>query len=213
MDVDSGFLQLDMKGVPATWVIVRGMGNNADNFYDVANGGTNKVEVPVGSYELYVGQVVTGKKQQAMKALILPRTSARTWKVEKGGTTKVELGAPFGFDFRVTQDDKTLTVEGKSICVVGRGGETYQRLWNCVLAPEVNVRKEGSKKGKKEAKLVAVGSQEQLQDPEGANNDYAYCWFPMNKPISKPAEGNCEAQLFEKGHKLFGKIESDWKAN
>lgn len=213
IEIDTGFLQLDLKGAPATWIIVRGTGNNSDYFFDVANGGTNKVEVPIGSYELYVGQVASGKKQQTMKALVLPGAGSRSWKVEKGGTTKVELGAPFGFDFKVSQDETTLTVEGKSICVVGRGGETYQRLWNCVLTPEVNVRKEGAKKGKKEAKLVPVGSQEELQDPDGANNDYGYAWFPLNKPIKKPGEGTFEAQLFEKGHKLFGKIESDWKAN
>ncbi|MEQ1891564.1 MAG: hypothetical protein ABL998_03390 [Planctomycetota bacterium] len=213
IELDTGFLQLDLKGAPATWVVVRGTGNNSDYFFDVANGGTNKVEVPIGSYELFVGQVLSGKKQQAMKALILPGSGSRSWKVEKGGTTKVELGAPFGFDFKVAQDEKTLTVQGKTIAVVGRGGETYQRLWNCVLTPEVNVRKEGAKKGKKEAKLVPVGSQEELQDPDGANNDYGYAWFPLGKPIQKPGEGTFEAQLFEKGHKLFGKIESDWKAN
>lgn len=210
MDVESGTLQLDLKGPPVTWLVVRGTGNNNDLFFDVAAGGTNKVEVPIGSYELYVGQVASGKKQQTMKALVLPGATSRSWRVDKGATTKVELGAPFSFDFKVSQDEKTLTVDGKSVCVVGRGGETYQRMWNCVLTPEVNLRKAGSKKGKKEAKLVPVGSQEELQDN---NNDYGFAWFPIGKPIDKPGEGDFEAQLFEKGHKLFGKIESDWKGN
>jgi len=210
MDVESGTLQLDLKGPPVTWLVVRGTGSNNDLFFDVAAGGANKVEVPIGSYELYVGQVASGKKQQMMKALILPGATSRSWRVDKGAVTKVELGAPFGFDFKVAQDEKTLTVDGKSVCVVGRGGETYQRLWNCVLTPEVNVRKTGSKKGKKEAKLVPVGSQEELQDN---GNDYAFAWFPIGKPIEKAGEGEFEAQLFEKGHKLFGKVESDWRGN
>lgn len=210
MDVETGTLQLDLKGPPVSWLVVRGTGNNNDLFFDVAAGGANKVEVPIGSYELFVGQVASGKKQQMVKSLVLPGAGSRSWRVDKGGTTKLELGAPFSFDFKVLQDDTTLTVDGKSISVVGRGGETYQRMWNCVLTPEVNLRKAGSKKGKKEAKLVPVGSQEELQDN---NNDYGFAWFPIGKPIEKPGEGEFEAQLFEKGHKLFGKIESDWKAN
>ncbi len=208
-DVQSGTLQLELKGAPVTWLIVRGVGDKTDLFYDVANGGTDKVEVPAGTYELYSGQLASGKKGQMLKALILPGQNARSWRVGPGETTKLELGAPFTFDFAVQQDAETLTVVGPTIVVVGRGGETYQRLWNCVVTPDVNLRKVGSSRGKKEKELVPIGSQEELQDHE---NDYRTAWFPVGKPIQKPSAGETfEAQLFQKKHKLFGKIESDWK--
>jgi hypothetical protein len=210
-DVQTGTLQLDMKGLTPSWVIVRGLGDNKDRFYELVDGGTNKVEVPVGAYELFTGEVASGKKSQMMKALLLaPPNSGRSWKVGPGETTKVELGAPFGFAFDFTQDDEQVKIEGTSIVVTGRGGETYQRLWNCVLAPEVNLRKAGSGKGKKEGKLTAVESQEQLQD---FKNDYRMAWFPIGEPIKKANPGDkVEVQLFEKKHKLFGKVESEWRA-
>lgn len=208
-DVESGTLQLDLKGAPVTWLVVRGMGDKADLLYDVVNGGSDKVEVPVGTYEIYSGQVASGKKAQMMKALVLPGENTRSWRVGPGETTKLELGAPFTFDFAVQQDAETLTVVGPTIVVVGRGGETYQRLWNCVVTPDVNLRKVGSTRGKKEEELTPIGSQEELQDHE---NDYRTAWFPIGKPIPKPTPGETfEAQLFQKKHKLFGKIESDWK--
>jgi hypothetical protein len=79
-----------------------------------------------------------------------------------------------------------------------------------VLSPEVNVRKAGSSKGKKETKLVPVTSQEMLQE----TNDFRTVWFPITKPFPKPDKGDTvEVQLFEKKNKLFGKLESAWKAN
>jgi hypothetical protein len=209
VDVESGTLQLDLKGLPVSWLVVRGTGNDKALFFDVANGGTNKVEVPAGAYELFAGMVASGKKQQRMKALIMPGENARSWSVKPGETTKMELGAPFEFDFDVVQDENTITVKGDTIVVVGRGGETYQRLWNCVLTPEVNLRKAGTSRGKKEKELVPISSQEALETVEW---DFRAVWFPVGEPIRKPSPGDtCEVQLFQKKHKLFGKIESDWK--
>ncbi|MSR63249.1 MAG: hypothetical protein EXS08_12475 [Planctomycetes bacterium] len=210
--VQSGTLQLDMKGLNAPWVLVRGVGEEKkDLVFDLVNGGTNKVEVPAGTYELFAGLVSSGKKAQMMKSLILPAKNARTYKVAAGATTKIELGTPFAIDFAFGQDDNAVTIDGPSLAVVGRGGETYQRMWNCVLAPEVNLRKAGQSKGRKEKRLVPVGSQEDL---EVHKYDFKTAWFPIGEPIDKPMPGEkFEAQLFEKKNKLFGKIESDWKAN
>src|SRR6185503_13944414 len=135
VQVQSGTLQLDLKGLPATWLVVRGVGEGFETlFYELVNGGTNKAEVPAGAYEVYVGQIASGKKDQTMKALILPGSKSRTWKVGAGETTKLELGMPLTLDFAVRQDEETVTVDAKSLVVIGRGGETYQRLWNCVLS-------------------------------------------------------------------------------
>jgi len=211
-EVKSGTLQLDLKGLNASWMIVRGTGEKNDLFYDVANGGTNKVEVPEGTYELYMGQVATGKKAQMMKALVLPGAGTTFWRVKAGETVKMELGAPFGFTFSYAQDEKTVTVNGPSVGVVGRGSEVYQRFWNCVPVAEVLMRKAGTKKGKEEGKIQPATSQEQIQ--QDFNNDYKAVWFPVGRALDKPNEGETvEVQLFEKKNRLFGKIESDWRAN
>ncbi|HEX6885748.1 MAG TPA: hypothetical protein VF530_20410 [Planctomycetota bacterium] len=211
VDVETGTLQLDLKGLPVTWLVVRGTGQNDGLFYEVVNGGTKKVEVPVGGYELFAGQVSSGKKAQMMKCLIVPGKAARAWTVKPGETTKVELGAPFTLDFKVQQDAESVSVVGPSIVVVGRGGETYQRLWNCVLTPEVHARKAGAKKGNKEGKLVPVGSQEELETHQ---YDMQKAWFPFGEPIQKAIPGETyELQLTEKKHKLFGALESEWRAD
>ncbi len=71
--VQSGTLQLDLKGLPVSWLIVRGLGEESESlFFELVNGGTNKVDVPAGTYEVYSGQIANGKKDQMMKALILP---------------------------------------------------------------------------------------------------------------------------------------------
>ncbi len=210
-DVKSGTLALDLKGVNADWLVVRGTGTLENCYFDLVQGGAKKVEVPEGNYELFCGQVSTGKRTQMLKALVLAAPETKTWRVIAGETLKVELGAPFGFDFKFTQDEETISVEGPSVVVTGRGGETYQRFWNCVPMPEVNVRKAGATKGKKEEKLIPVGSQEELID---AGNDYRFAWFPLNKQFPKPKKGEpVELQLVEKKNKLFGKVESDWQAD
>jgi hypothetical protein len=209
--VQGGTLELDLKGLPASWLVVRGVGDGAEDlFYELVNGGTNKVEVPAGTYELYAGQIALGKKDQMMKALVLPGQNTRSWKVGAGETTKVELGMPLKLDFEIKQDAETVTVVSPSLAVVGRGGETYQRLWNCVLTPEVNVRKAGTTKAKKEGRLGMLESQQQMIDD--FKNDWSVVWFPIATPYEKPVPGDTyEVQLFEKKHKLFGKLESDWK--
>jgi len=59
--------------------------------------------------------------------------------------------------------------------------------------------------------LVPAGSQEDL---DAHKYDWRTAWFPISEPIDKPMPGEkFEVQLFEKKNKLFGKIESDWKAN
>src|SRR5262249_52175281 len=81
--------------------------------------------------------------------LILPASKAgRNWEVGAGETGKMELGAPFSFEFDFKQDDAKVTVDGPSIVVLGRGGESYQRLRNCASSPEVNPRKAGTGQGR-----------------------------------------------------------------
>jgi hypothetical protein len=198
-----------MKGVSADWLLVRGTGDREDCFFDLlANRGG--VEVPTGTYELYTGQVSKGKRDQLAKALVCPSSNTPTWRVDPGQTAVVELGAPFGFDFDFTQDDERVTVDGGSIVVTGRGRETYQRLWNCVVHPELESRRAGSSRGGKEGKLRSAESQEDITDNQ---NDFSLAWRPFNYEFDKKKPGETlELQMLEKKNKLFGKIESDWLA-
>lgn len=211
MTVQTGTLVLDLKGAKVDWLVVRGDAEvNSKHFFEIAQGGKTGVQVPVGRYRLYSGQVSQGSKNQMMKAFILPGTNTRTWNVEAGGKLVMELGEPFGLDFRVVQDDEKVKVVGASVVVTGRGAETYQRLWNCVVQPEVNSREAGKKKADKQGKMRAAESQDQVN--QDFNNDYKTIWFPIDYEFPKKQAGEAvEIQLFEKKNKLFGKLESDWK--
>jgi hypothetical protein len=205
-EIDTGTLKLDLKGLKADYMILRGKGNLENVFIDVA-AEKKGVEAPIGSYELFVGQVSKGKRNQMMKALVLPARNTPSWRCTVGQTTDVELGSPFGFDFEFSQNDEAVRVEGESITVVGRGNETYQRLWNCVARPEVVQRKAGSKKGGKGEKMRPAESQEEMS-PLG----WASVWFPVSIDAPKKKKGeSVEVQLVEKKNKLFGSITSDWK--
>jgi len=207
LEVETGLVKLDMKGLECDYLILRGKGEAEDLYFDVA-GDKKGVEVPVGSYELFTGRVSKGKRNSMMKALICPVSATPSYRVVAGETLKIEMGEPFGFDFSFTQTDDKALIKGTSIVVTGRGKETYQRLWNCVPAPEASERRVGTKKGGKGEGMGPVQSQEEMI-PVG----WQYAWFPLDLELEKKKEKEpVEVQLVEKKNKLFGKIESDWKA-
>ena len=92
-------------------------------------------------------------------------------------------------------------------CIVGRGGERYERVWNAVPKPDVSVRKAGSKRGSKGETMDLVLDQQVITD----TGDWAVAWFPRDLEVSNKAGEDAEVQLVEKKNKLFGKIESVWK--
>ncbi len=209
--VDSGVLKLEFKGpVQPTYVVVHGTGTDIKEcYYDLVEGGSKGVRVPVGNYELYYGEMRKGKKKQMQKSLIVaPHVSPPSWSVRKGETTTVTLGAPFSFDFRYETDGGKLKVKGKSVCVVGAAGERYERPWNCVAHPEAAWRKKGQKNPGGDAKMP-------IGDLETINNKdlgWTAVWFPLDVVLdTKEKSGAFEVQLVQKKHDLFGKIESPWK--
>ena len=209
-EVETGTLSLDLKGLSADWLVVRGENSLENAFFDVVAGGKKGIEVPAGTYRLFAGQVSKGKRAQTMKALVLPSSKTPSWTVVAGAENTVELGAPFGFDFEFTQSDEAVEVKTSSIFVTGKSGESYQRVWGAVPQVEVHLRKAGSKKGGKEDKLVPASSQQQITDFA----TYMVAWFPIAQPVEKKKAGETvEVRLFEKKNKLFGKIESEWKGN
>lgn len=205
-EVKTGFMKLTFKGGKPDWLVVQG-NTNENDFFLLEPG--KKVELPEGQYKLYSGQLSKGKGAQTAKALILPGERELHWDVYAGETVDVELGSPFSFDFSFRQDDTSFTVEGASVVVTGKAGETYQRLWNCVAQPEVSTRRVGSKKGKDAGNMRPAQSQEELTD---SGNDFSVAWRPFDFTEEKRSDDPIEVQLFSKKNKLFGKIESDWKA-
>jgi len=206
-DLETGKLKLDLKGLDADYVIVKGVDKSRweNAYFDIASVKSG-VTVPAGAYQLFSGKISKGKKAQMMKALMLPTRNTPTWTVEAGKTTTAKLGAPFGFDFHVSQDANSATVVGVSISVLGSANESYQRLWNCVVRPEVSMREEGTKRGSKGEDMKGPGSQQELAD-----NGFNYAWFPYDLTLEKKDDERVEVQLFEKKNKLFGKIESVWR--
>jgi hypothetical protein len=207
---ETGRLKLDYEGPPVSWLVVRGEGVYGNCYYDLMADPKNGVEVPAGSYALFEGEVRKGKKQQTQKALILPPGSQLRWTVEPGKTTTVELGGPFGFDFKTARTSDGVVVIGKSVVVTGARGERYERPWNCVAHPEAAVRKQGDKKGAAPIALDHVLDLEALDDEGKMAYDLIDAWFPLDTLL--PFVGDAfEVQLTERRHPLFGKVESEWK--
>ncbi|MFT7539852.1 MAG: hypothetical protein ACI9K5_000811 [Gammaproteobacteria bacterium] len=206
-NVPTGTVKLKMKGVSADFLVLSGIGSLENLYFDVMANGAKGVEVPAGTYALFSGQVSKGKRQQTMKALILPGSGMNNFTVAEGETLTIEFGAPFGFDFGISQNDDTVTIDEDSVIITGKGGETYQRLWNCVPLVDVLVRQAGARKG------VDVGTLRPSQSREEITaNGWVSAWFPISRELDKGkmSGDEVEVQLFQKKNKLFGKIESAW---
>ena len=205
--VETGTLKLDFKGPKPDYVVVTGQTKWGDCYFDLVPGGKKGTEVPAGSYYLISGRVSKGKREQVMKALMLPPSKPKGYNLKAGETLTIQLGAPFGFQFDVSDGSANATVNGQSVAVTGRGGESYQRLWNCVVTPEASMRKAGSKKAYVSEQMKTATHQDDL-----ITHGYEGAWFPWDIELPKKKEGEeIEVQLFQKKHKLFGKIESEWR--
>lgn len=207
MEVETATLELDFEGPKPDYVIVQGFGDFDTAYFDLVPGGKKGTAVPAGIYRLVTGRISKGRRNSIMKALIVPPPKPLDEELEPGEEFTFELGAPFGFAFDVTQDDTSVTVVGTSVAVTGRGGETYERLWNCVVEPEVSVRKVGSKRGGKGEEMKIATHQDDV-----TALGWDAVWFPFDLTLEKEHEGEeVEVQLTQKKHKLFGKIESEWR--
>jgi hypothetical protein len=78
-----------------------------------------------------------------------------------------------------------------------------------VVTPDVATRKAGTKKGTPADTMRTAMSQEDINQAQG---DYEVAWFPWDLEVPKKKAGEeVEVQLSMKKHKLFGKIESEWR--
>ena len=201
--VKTGSLKLSFKGPKPNWVVLKGSASLENSYFDISKGGSKGVEVPAGNYSLYFGEVRKGKKQQTMKALILPGAKTPTWNVSEGETTTVKLGGPFDLDFDIDVEDESIQVMGRTVVVTGVGHERYERPWNCVSKAEAAYRKAGAKRGSKGEKMSLLSV---------IDKEWEDAWFPLSTTIEKKAvETDVEVQIVIKKHKLFGKIESSWR--
>lgn len=205
----TGVLKLETKGIAPSYVVVRGSNELVNCYFDLVEGGSKGVAVPAGRYTLFYGEVRKGKKRQVVKTLMLPGKAGSNYDVKPGATTVVQLGAPYAFDFVARNDGGDVTVTGNSVVVTGVGGERYERAWNCVTRPEVSWRKKGTKKGTDAGKMPAITDQETLY--KRGNQGWIDVWFPLDMQIDANGAGDVELQLIDDKHKLFGKVESDWK--
>ena len=207
-ELKTGTLKVDVKGATPEWLVVKGTGTFQYSYFDVMANGKKGIEVPAGSYELYVGEVRKGKRKQVMKSLILPGEGTKKWTVNPGETTKIELGAPYAFDFEAKDSSAEVTVVGGSVAIVGRGGEVYERFWNCVPRPDVSIRETGTKKRGFGDTMPVV-----LDFDTIFTKGFFTAWFPLDLSIKKKTSGDeVEIQLYEKKHDLFGEVETDWRA-
>jgi hypothetical protein len=211
-DIATGTLKLEFKGPPVKWMIVNGTGLLKDSYFDLAANGKGGIEVPVGTYTLFAGELSKGKKQQIMKSLILPGSPGQAWKVTEGEETVVKLGGPFGFEFETSKDTDTVTVIGRSVTIVGAAGERYERTWACPPRPEVCVRLTGTRKVSKAKKMPMVLDLYE-ENPDGSYRyTYADVWRPLDHTVKLKARNvETEVRLIEKKNKLFGKVESGWQ--
>ena len=149
--------------------------------------------------------VSKGKGMQRAKAVILPGPGTPRYEVPIDGNLVVEFGQPYGFLFEYETGGGSVTVEGKSVQVVGKGGEIYDRFYNCVPVVEASVRKKGGKRASASVSMRPVVDNQGVAD---------HGWAAMWKPLDGTIEGRfdeVEVQLAEKKNKLFGKVTSDWK--
>ncbi|MCP3917413.1 MAG: hypothetical protein GY711_17850 [bacterium] len=204
VEMKTGTLTLDFKGFKPGYVIVKGENDYENSYFDIA--GAKKVEVPVGRYTLFFGMISKGKKLQVQKAMILPGEATPKWTVLEGEEIPVELGKPFDIAFSATAADGTVTVEGESVHVVGRGGEQYERLWGCVLKPVASWRKAGTKRGSRPEKMRRLMTHEELGE-----SGWKKGWFPLTVVMERKGDGGVEVMLMDKKNKLFGKLESSWR--
>ena len=204
-----GELALEYSGPDLAWLVVRGLDGLENSYFDLAATGKQGLQVPVGRYELFYGEVRQGKGREELKTLILPSSPPTVYTVSEGQTTTLQLGKPFGFDFGFKTQDGQVLVEGKSVVIVGRAGERYERAWNCRPQPDVSWRKVGTKRGSKPESMTLVDSQGEIGEV-----GWDYFFFPKDLALELKGlvEGETiEVQLSEKKNKLFGKIESEWK--
>jgi hypothetical protein len=202
----TGTVKFEPKGLEYDSFLVRGTEELSGAVFDLA-GAKRGLALPVGRYQVLGGLVRQGKRSEIEKAVITPPLDNPGFLVKPDEETVVSAGAPFGFDFDYSVEGEELTVLGESIVVVGAGGERYHKIWRARVEPEISLRRAGSGRGSKGESMQLVWETQGL-DEIGLTR----AWKPRDRTVANKFGAEVEVQLLEKKNKLFGKIESVWKA-
>lgn len=195
--LETGTVKLSFGGPDLEWLVVRGEGALSDVFLAVDG---KKAELPVGSYRVYAGVV----REKEAKALMLAG-DAEPFAVTAGGTTELELGEPFRFEFSESEVADGIKVRGGNVRIAGAGGEHYYRWWGCVPKPSIQVRAPGG--SWKEA-----GVMERIEDIDTlaarGSDGWNDAWWPLDTTVPNEIGDEYEVRLVEKKNPLFGTIDS-----
>lgn len=204
LDVKTGTVKLTWAG-PANYrpryIVIRETGDYAGAYFDLA-GSDKGVEVPAGDYEFYYGVFRAGKGKNLQKYAVLPTAASKKIHVEPGSVTTLTMGAPFQFQFKLSQEGQEITIPGRSIEIRGSGGERYVLLSDEVPRPKVEVRKPGAKAG------IEIG--EMKRNERKGNDPIGILFHPADFKGKRPDPASTEIRLVEE-HKWFGPIASEWK--
>lgn len=164
---------------------------------DMAGGKGGVVQLPIGRYSLQQGLL---RGDDGAEAIILPPVDVPLLVyVEEANPATLKLGAPLKLAAKMRVEGRTLTVEGRSLHVVGAAGERYVRI---VGAPLFNV--EAFVKGGKSGRLAAPTT-------ENVNADWNAAFHPQDAYIQlREGETAPEVRLLLKKHRWFGSLDSDW---
>jgi hypothetical protein len=202
--LDPGKVALKYEGPKPDSVVIQATGEFLGAAYDLTK--AKEVDVPPGSYHLAYGVISNGKRGQAAQKVLMIQGDCAPFEVQSGKTHTLELGAPFKFDFKTKEEGDEFIVVGKSVHVVGKGGESYVKFYDDVPRPTVAIKTEsGTPLGK--AEEMKLGDLAVWQ-----KGDRTQLYFPLDYSVKKRGSEKYLVQLTLKKHKILGgPISSDWK--
>lgn len=161
---------------------------------DLATMKGKQLMVPIGRYRVMQARF-TGKDGQEMMVMM---DATRPYLVdvvqEPTEPPMIELGAPFRLHAAVEVSGGTVSINGKSLCIIGRNDERYMRLIGAPLFGVVV-----SAKGAKSTELASPNAEE-------AAADWNRLFYPMDTSIEIKAGRKPVITLSIKKHPWFGKM-------
>ncbi len=192
------------SGARPDYLIVKGDGEDAESYFDVAKAFDKPIWIPPGRYFVHLGYFTFGKGKK-QKHILIGRGRSGVLEAKSGQINTWNLGGAGekGFwmigKFEAGDKPGEVIVKGKDILVFGNHGESYFNFYAERITPSVVIRKNdgnGPVMGKKQMKIATSGQMIDL-------------WFPTNIKIKNTGSHKRVGQLTCE-HKILGHIESDW---
>ena len=195
--VETGILQVTFEGIrkikPASILFASDNSGTKGLVLDLATMKGDEYQLPIGRWVFLQARFVakSGEEFTVMPPAALPISID----VTAEEPVALEFGAPFRLVTKAVADGKQVTVDGRSLHVVGKAGERYVRVMG---EPLYGI--EATIKG---------GGTEELRAPysEEANEDWERLFYPMDAVIElRRAAGSEVVELLLKKHAWFGKL-------